>query len=146
MALHILKYKTRGKRNPKGLSRVYFCVHEQDFSAFFEINGSRDVLKYSTIFNAKNIDKKELLDVFMIIARDILMVLAKTDELVVNKSIIAKLKVVSSMLSFDAVNEVINECLKQKKNLEYNVNSTSVVDSVLFKLAEVKVKCRRLLA
>ena len=82
----------------------------------------------------------------MMIARDILMIIAKNDALVVNKNIISKLKVVSSMLNFDALNEVIKECLEQKKNLEYNVNGTSVVDSVLFKLAEVKVKCRRLLA
>lgn len=113
-------------------------------SAFFEINGSRDILKYSNIFNAKTVNKKEFLDVFMMIARDILMVLSKTENLVVNKSILSKLKVVSSMLSFDAVNEVIKECLAQKKNLDFNVNGTSVVDSVLFKLAEVKVKCRRL--
>ncbi len=113
-------------------------------SAFFEINGSRDVLKYSNIFNAKTVNRKEFLDVFMMIARDILMVLSKTENLVVNKSILSKLKVVSSMLSFDAVNEVIKECLAQKKNLDFNVNGTSVVDSVLFKLAEVKVKCRRL--
>jgi hypothetical protein len=103
-------------------------------------------LKFSNIFNAKNVNKKEFLDIFMMISRDILMIIAKNDALVVNKSIISKLKVVSSMLSYEAVNEVIKECLEQKKNLEYNVNGTSVVDSVLFKLAEVKVKCRRLLA
>ncbi|MBO5269730.1 MAG: hypothetical protein J6B77_03020, partial [Clostridia bacterium] len=34
--LHILKYKTRGGVNPKGLPRVYFCAHERDFSPFFE--------------------------------------------------------------------------------------------------------------
>ena len=113
-------------------------------SAFFEINGSRDVLKYSNIFNAKTINKKEFLDIFMMIARDILMILSKTENLVNNRSILSKLKVVSSMLNFDAVTEVINECLVQKKNLDFNVNGTSVVDSVLFKLAEVKVKCRRL--
>ncbi|MBO5270624.1 MAG: TIR domain-containing protein, partial [Clostridia bacterium] len=33
--LHILKYKTRGGVNPKGLPRIYFCAHERDFSAFF---------------------------------------------------------------------------------------------------------------
>ena len=123
---------------------LYF--YNQIVSAFFEINGSREVLKFSNIFNAKTVNKKEFLDIFMMIARDILMIIAKNDALVVNKNIISKLKVVSSMLNFDALNEVIKECLEQKKNLEYNVNGTSVVDSVLFKLAEVKVKCRRLLA
>lgn len=114
-------------------------------SAYFEINGSRDVLKYSNIFNAKTINKKDFLDVFMMVARDIAMVIAKREELIVNKSIISKLKVIASSLSYDAINEVIKECLNQKKNLDYNVNGTSVIDGVLFKLAEVKVKCRRLL-
>ena len=124
----------------------FLDFYNQIVSAFFESNGSRDVLKFSNIFNAKNINKKEFLDIFMMIARDVLMVIAKNDALVVNKNIISKLKVVASMLSYEAVNDVIKECLEQKKNLDYNVNGTSVVDGVLFKLAEVKVKCRRLLA
>lgn len=124
----------------------FLDFYNQIVSAFFEINGSRDVLKFSNIFNAKTINKREFLDIFMMIARDVSMIIAKNDGLVVNKNLISKLKVVASMLNFDAVSEVVKECLEQKKNLDYNVNGTSVIDSVLFKLAEVKVKCRRLLA
>lgn len=118
--------------------------YNQIVSAFFEINGSRDVLKYSVYFNSKNIDKSEFLNIFMMIARDVSMIISKAENLVINKASINKLKVVASMLKLDSTGEIIKECLKQKKNLEFNVNSTSVVDSVLFKLAEVKVKCRRL--
>ena len=80
----------------------------------------------------------------MTIARDVSMIVSKAESLVINKASINKLKVVASMLNLGAINDLINECLIQKKNLEFNVGSTSVVDSVLFKLAEVKVKCRRL--
>ena len=118
--------------------------YNQIVSAFFEINGSRDVLKFSTYFNGKTIDKKEFLNIFMILARDISMIISKKEDLVVNKNALNKLKVVSSMLNLTATSELVSECLKQKKNLEMNVNQTSIVDSVLFKLAEVKVKCRRL--
>lgn len=113
-------------------------------SCLYEINGSRDVLKYSVYFNGKLIDKKEFLDLFMVLVRDVSLILSKKEELVINKNCLTKLKLVASMLNFNAATILIDECIKQKKNLEFNVNSTSVIDSVLFKLAEVKVKCRRL--
>ena len=122
----------------------FIDFYNQIASALFEINGSRDVLKHSVYFNGKNIDKKEFLDIFMIMIRDIAMILSTREDLVISKNSLSKLKVVSSMLNLNATSELIDECLKQKKNLEFNVNQTSVVDSVLFKLAEVKVKCRRL--
>lgn len=122
----------------------FIDFYNQIASSLFEINGSRDVLKYSVYFNGKNIDKKEFLNLFSIMVRDVAMILSKTEHLVINKNCLAKLKVVASMLNLNATSELIGECLKQKKNLEFNVNSTSVIDSVLFKLAEVKVKCRRL--
>ena len=122
----------------------FIDFYNQIASALFEINGSRDVLKYSVYFNGKNIDKREFLNIFMIMVRDISMIISRTENLVVNKNCVSKLKVVASMLNLNATSTLIEECLKQRKNLEFNVNSTSVVDSVLFKLAEVKVKCRRL--
>ena len=123
---------------------TFIDFYNQIVSAFFDINGSRDVLKYSVYFNGKNIDTKEFLNIFMILARDISMINSKSEGLVINKNCLTKLKIVASMLNLNATDALIEECLKQKKNLEFNVNPTSVVDSVLFKLAEVKVKCRRL--
>ena len=121
----------------------FIDLYNQIVSAFFEINGSKDVLKFASVFSAKNVDKTEFLNIFEMIARDIGMILSKNEQLVINKNVIPKLKVVSSMLSFDAVSELVDECLKQKQNLVFNVNANSAVDGVLFKLAEVKVKCRR---
>ena len=122
----------------------FIDFYNQIVSALYEINGSRDVLKYSVYFNGKTIDKKEFLNIFMTLARDVSMLISKNDDLVINKSSMNKLKLVASALNLNATNELIAESLRQKKNLEFNVSSTSVVDSVLFKLAEVKVKCRRL--
>jgi len=68
----------------------------QIVSCFYDIKGSRDVLRYSNIFNSKNVDKKEFLDVFMMIARDISMILAGKEELVSLKNILSKLKVIAN--------------------------------------------------
>lgn len=113
-------------------------------SCLFEINGSRDVLKYSTIFNAKTVDKEEFINVVQILLRDIMMIVAGKENLVVCKNVLAKLKVISSSLNLSSVQKLIETCYDEKKKLAFNVNSTAVVDDFLFKLAEVKVKCRRL--
>jgi len=112
--------------------------------AFFEINGSRDVLKFSNEFTAKTVDKNEFFDIAMVVVRDIMMILSKKEEFVVSKNMLPKLKVISSMLNLDAVGVLIDSCVSSKKKLLYNVNATAVVDDFLFKIAEVKVKCRRL--
>ncbi len=116
----------------------------QIVSCFYDIKGSRDVLRYSNIFNSKNVDKKEFLDVFMMIARDISMILAGKEELVSLKNILSKLKVIANTLSYEATNILIKTCIESQEKLFFNVNGTSVVDGMLFKLAEVKVKCRKL--
>lgn len=113
-------------------------------SAFFEINGSRDVLKFSNEFSAKTVDKNEFFDIAMVVARDVMMILSGKDEFVLCKNIIPKLKVISSMLNLELVSKLIDACVESKKKLLFNVNSTAVIDDFLFKIAEVKVKCRRL--
>ncbi len=112
-------------------------------SCFFEINGSRDVLKYSCIFNAKNINVKEFFDIAMLISRDISLVISGKQELVVCKNVLTKLKVIASSLNFDATTVLIKTAIEAKKQLSFNANSTAIVDEFLFKLAEVKVKCRK---
>lgn len=114
-------------------------------SCLFEINGSRDVLKYSNLFSAKNVDKEEFINIAMLLLRDIMMILSKKEELVTCKNVLAKLKVISAGLNLSGVQGLISACLEEKKKLAFNVNSTAVVDDFLFKYAEVKVKCRRLL-
>lgn len=113
-------------------------------SAFFEINGSRDVLKFSNDFTAKTVDKNEFFDIAMVVARDIMMILSGKEDFVLCKNFIPKLKVISSMLNLEFVSQLIDACVECKKKLQFNVNATAVVDDFLFKIAEVKVKCRRL--
>lgn len=115
----------------------------QIVSCFYEIKGSRDVLKFSSKFTEKNVDKDEFVDIFMLISRDLLMIISNKEEYVNLKNVLPKLKVVANTLSANAVSELIKTCVKAKQQLYFNVSGTSVVDEVLFKLAEVKVKCRK---
>lgn len=113
-------------------------------SCLFEINGSRDVLKYSNLFSAKTVDKEEFINIVQLLVRDIMMIISKKEELVICKNVLNKLKVISSSLTLSAAESLMEACYAEKHKLAFNVNSTAVVDDFLFKLAEVKVKCRRL--
>lgn len=113
-------------------------------NAFYEINGSRDVLKYSNKFTQKNIDKDEFFNIALVLCRDALMILSGKTDFVINKAAMTKLKLVASMLNAESLIELIRKCEEEKNKLQANVNSTAVIDDFLFKLAEVKVKCRRL--
>lgn len=114
-------------------------------SCFFDINGSKNVLQYSSYFTAKNVDKNEFFDIATIICRDLMMIISGRSELVICKNVLVKLKVIASSLNLISLNSLIEYCNEAKKDLKFNANQTAVIDGFLFKLAEVKVKCRRLL-
>lgn len=114
-------------------------------SCFFDINGSKNVLQYSSYFSGKNIDKNEFFDIATIICRDLMMIISGKSDFVICKNVLVKLKVIASSLNLVSLNTLMSCCVQAKKDLLYNANQTAVIDGFLFKLAEVKVKCRRLL-
>lgn len=111
---------------------------------FFSLDGSKDVLKFSAIFADKKIDKNEFFDISTSLLRDMLCVYAKTENLVINKSVLANLRAISQKMNYDAIIILLDCSKKCKEMLKFNVSGVAVVDEFLYKLAEVKVKCRRL--
>lgn len=124
----------------------FLTLFRQTLSAFYEINGSRDVLKFSAYFAAKTVDKDELLDIALIVCRDLQLISLGKPEFIMLKSEISKLKLICATLTTGGINILLEYCLKLKKDLFYNVNSIAISDGLLFKIAEVKVKCKKLLA
>lgn len=126
------------------MSDDFIDFFEKVVSCYFDIKGSRDVLKYSSIFTAKNVDKNEFFDIAILIARDLSMIIVGKTELVVCKNVLPKLKVIAASLNLSSTGTLISTCMQAKKDLAFYANPTAVVDKFLFKLAEVKIKCRRL--
>ncbi len=126
------------------LDNNFVAFYKNIVSMFVSLNGSKDVLKFSVIFTDKKVDKAEFFDISTMILRDALLVRSKNQNLIINKSIMSALVQISAMLNESAILELIEKCTSCKKMLMFNVSGTSVVDEFLFKLAEEKVKCRRL--
>ncbi len=122
----------------------FLSLFQEILECLKKLNGSRDVLKFSSKFSSKDIDKQELFDIFMLILRDVMMVLSKSFELVRLKNVLGQIQEISKGFSVSSVTELIEFCGEAKKELYFNVNGTEVIDKFLFKIAEVKVKCKKL--
>ena len=118
--------------------------YENILTMFISLEGSKDVLRFSVLFNDKKIDKSEFFDICANFIRDILLIRVGNQNMIVNKNSIEKLTQVSRKLNESALLDLIDMCKNCKEMLVFNVNSTAVIDEFLYKLAEVKVKCRRL--
>lgn len=126
------------------LESGFVDFYKNIISMLVNLDGSKDVLKYSVMFSDKKIDKNEFFDIITMILRDVLLVHTQNNDLIINKNIIEHLKIVSKKLNINSILALIDKCTECKHMLAFNVGSTAVVDEFLFKLAEVKVLCRRL--
>lgn len=122
----------------------FLKMHQIALDALQNLNSSGLCLHYSSLLEPKNIDKAELFDVFMLLARDVLMIVAGQPELVVNQFCLPQLQVAAAGLNMVAANKIIKVCLQCKQDLQYNANATAVLDKFLFSLAQEKNKCKKL--
>lgn len=109
----------------------------------FEMNSSKDIIDFAKIFSQKSVDKEEWINLIMMFCRDILVYKAGKKNLVESKSAENRIAALSGSFSVTALTKIIEECLKSAESLQYNVNETCVVDELLLKFVEVKVRCRK---
>lgn len=129
-------------------SRAYKMAEDKDFIELYEnifkclynLNSSRDVLKFASIFSNKSIDKNEFIDLFMMIVRDLLMVKTGANSLVQSKK--SELKLIADGYSLEALKKIIQYCLQFKEDLVYNTSITASIDQFLLRVVEVKVRCK----
>lgn len=142
----ILSYLSNGNASTaEKLShdKSYIELFSKLLSCFCKLCKSHDVLSYSAYLTAKEIDKNEIFDISFLFIRDILFILSGKEELAVCKSISGSLKAASTQLNIDGALKLLDACKNAKKELQIGTNPTAVVDNFLFKIVEVKVKCKR---
>ena len=93
---------------------------------------------------SKQVDKDEFLDIMSIILRDVMLLKGGAENLINNVNIKSKLNLIGQSLNEKSITILMREILKAKEKINFNVNQTAIVDEILFKIAEVKVKCKRL--
>lgn len=123
---------------------TFLQMYNNILNMLANVKSSRNCLQYVALFENKNIDKNEFLDTCILLLRDIALLLSGKRELVVNRHHLGALSQIAEQFSLESVANLIEECLKLKENLYYNANVVAVLDSFMLKLAQEKVKCKKL--
>ena len=121
-------------------NEVYFTIYDFCLNLIFKMNHSKFVLEYASIME-KN---KKFLDIYLELLseffRDILVIKQGLEQTVVHKSIINNLQKISSEYSVLAILKILEKIENAKKMMIFNANSTSIIDTLLLSILEVKYK------
>lgn len=125
-------------------NNTFVQMYNNIIDMLVNVKSSRNCLQYVSLFENKNIDKNEFLDTCILLLRDVSMLICGNRELVVNRHHLGALSQIAEQFELDSVVKLIDECLKLKENLFYNANVVAVLDEFMLKLAQEKVKCKKL--
>ena len=106
------------------------------------MNSSKDVLKYSTLILDKKVEIGQVLSILECLLRDMLVDLQGQGGLVGNKGITQRLKGAINF-SEGAIIHSLDTITKAQMRKKFNVNSTMLVEWVLFQILEGKYKWQK---
>ena len=129
-------YKIAGNAN-------FIKLYDNIFDMFKNMNSSKDVLRFVTLFSVKDFSVNEFLNLVEKIAMDIVYELSSSTELITNKHKLSELSLISKGWTSSAIAKILKECFAFRESLYYNVSITPALDEFLLKFVEVKVKCKR---
>lgn len=131
------------RANKMATDKEFMTLYQNVFRCFEKMNSSRDVLEFSSIFSQKAINKEELSDLFMLFARDLIMVKIQSEQLVKNPHLVSEMRRICEGFSVSALYKIVEYCLQLRQDLVYNTNSVEAIDEFLLKIVEAKVKCKK---
>ena len=121
-------------------NEVYFTIYDFCLNLILKMNHSKFVLEYASAMekNKKYLDiYLELLSEFF---RDMLVIKQQLEQAAVHKSILINLQKISNEYSVLAILKILEKIELAKKMIIFNANSTSVIDTLLLGILEVKYK------
>lgn len=131
------------RANKMATDKEFLELYQNVYKCLYEMNSSRDVLRFASIFSQKNVNKDELSDIFMLLVRDLMMVKIGKSDLAYNTHLLSQMKLICEGFSISALYKIVEYCLQLKEDLVYNTNSVEAIDEFLLKIVEAKVKCKK---
>ena len=108
-----------------------------------DMKDSRQLIKYSSLFNQNKQVFEMALEIFEVLFRDMLVIRLGKEGLVKNKNEIGTLKSISQDFHSDAIDLIIRRIYFIKKQMEFNCNYVLLVDNLLLYILEVKFLCNK---
>ncbi len=107
------------------------------------MQSSKDVLAYSTKIAKAKFDFSKFLSVLDLLFRDLLIIIEKKEDLVLNKSAINELKK-ATRFNTGSVLHALNTIVEANKRKKFNMNATMITEWLLFQILEGKYKWQKL--
>ena len=106
------------------------------------LKNSTTLLPLSHQLNEKKAYFADILEIFESLFRDILMIRLNRKNLVTNQNILSTLEQLAQEYSADAVDLIIKKIYQTKEQVNFNVNPTTLIDSLLLYILEAKHLCK----
>lgn len=107
------------------------------------MQSSKDVLKYSTMIAQKNIEISQFLFLLELVLRDMLIFYQGKSDIVGSTHIIDELKNAKNF-NTGAIIYALDKITEAEKRKKFNMNSTMLIEWVLFQILEGKYKWQKL--
>lgn len=117
-------------------------IYNAVLDAAVKMKQSKEVIKYSYALSEKMDNLSLIIELFEAFFRDMLLLKLGKENLVLDKSSIESLASVLDEYSPDAIDLIIKRLYLVRKEMEFNCNKTTIIDSFLLYILEVKYLCK----
>ena len=107
------------------------------------MNSTIKILDYAVKMQALGDMLDESIDALQFTLLDVIRIKSGNVDLVSNKSNLQKLKQIADELSFTALTKIVEQTYEAKAMIDANVSKVNIIDQLLLKIVEVRIKCKK---
>lgn len=107
------------------------------------MNSTIKILDYAVKMQSLGDMLEESIDALQFTLLDVIRIKSGNIDLVSNKSNLAKLKQIADELSFTALTKIVEQTYEAKAMIDANVSKVNIIDQLLLKIVEVRIKCKK---
>ena len=107
------------------------------------MNSTIKILDYAVKMQSLGDMLEDSIDALQFTLLDVIRIKSGNIDLVSNKSNLAKLKQIADELSFTALTKIVEQTYEAKAMIDANVSKVNIIDQLLLKIVEVRIKCKK---
>lgn len=126
-------------KNNGGAKEVFDFVMD----ALLNLNATTKFGEYASKLESMKGSLSEVINFFMSVCSDLIKLIAGKPNLVKNKALLSELNKMAPYHTINGLVMILDAATKAREKLDKKINATNIIDQFLFKIVEVRVKCRR---
>lgn len=107
------------------------------------LNATTKFGEFAAKFEKQKGNTPEIINFFMSVCSDLIKIVTGRPNLVKNTGLMDKLKSLAEVHTLNGLVMIIDAATSAREKLDKKINTTNIIDQFLFKIVEVRIKCRR---